>query len=102
MAKFDPAPAPSFIRRTTDGYWGDEFKVKLGSRMTFNQSFRMFDAISDGGRSRINLDVSASTQVVKWLSWNVSVSDRYSSAPAAGRKKNDVLYTTGIGVNFSR
>ena len=43
-----------------------------------------------------------STKIWKWLSWNVSLSDRYLSNPAPGRKTNDVLYTTGLGITFAR
>jgi hypothetical protein len=29
------------------------------------------------------------------------VSDRFLSNPVPGRQRNDLLYTTGIGINFS-
>jgi hypothetical protein len=50
----------------------------------------------------VNFDVGASTKISKWLTWNVSLSDRYLSNPAPGRKTNDVLYTTGLGIIFAR
>jgi hypothetical protein len=54
------------------------------------------------GRYRFNLDLGASTRFVQWLSWNVSVSNRYLSSPVTGNEKNDFLYTTGFGLTFAR
>ena len=61
----------------------------------------MFNNLSQTGQYRQNFDVGATTQVAKWLTWNLSFSDRYLSNPAPGRKPNDFLYTTGFGINFA-
>ncbi len=50
----------------------------------------------------MNFDAGASTQLTKWLNWNIAISDRFLNLPVAGRKKNDFLYTTGFGINFAR
>jgi len=50
----------------------------------------------------VNFDIGAATKIGKWLSWNVSLSDRYLNNPAPGRKTNDFLYTTGLGITFAR
>ena len=89
-------------RNSAELYWGDEFGYKLSGATSLVQSFRMFNDLSETGRYRVNFDIGASTKLAKWLNWNVSVSDRYLSSPAPGRKTNDFLYTTGIGVNFAR
>jgi hypothetical protein len=62
----------------------------------------MFNNLSNTGAYRQNFDIGASTQVLKWLTWNIGLSDRYLSNPVAGRKKNDFLYTTGFGFTFAR
>jgi hypothetical protein len=62
----------------------------------------MFDNFSDTGSYRMNFDLTANTILRKWLTWNVTFGDRYLSDPVAGRKPNDVLYTTGVGVTFGR
>ena len=101
-SKFDPAPLPKFTRNAAEAYWGDDLSFKMSSRTSLTQSCRMFNNLSDTGQYRANFDLGASTQIFKWLSWNVAFSDRYLSNPAPGRKTNDLLYTTGVGVNFSR
>jgi hypothetical protein len=62
----------------------------------------MFNNLSDTGRYRMNADAGATTQLTKWLTWNISLSDRYLSDPAPGFKKNDFLYSTGLGFSWAR
>jgi len=90
------------IRESGEFYWGDEYSLKLSSATTFVQSYRMFNNLTTTGTYRMNFDMGLSTKLLKWLSWNVSLSDRYLSDPAPGRQKNDFLYTTGLGITFAR
>jgi hypothetical protein len=62
----------------------------------------MFVNMSDRGQYRMNFDLGANTRLFKWLTWNLGFSDRYLSNPVPGRKSNDILYTTGIGISFAR
>lgn len=89
-------------RSTAEAYWGDEYSLKVSSATTLVQSFRMFNDLKDTGTQRINFDIGSATKLSKWLTWNLSLSDRYLNRPAPGRKTNDFLYTTGIGVTFAR
>jgi small nuclear ribonucleoprotein (snRNP)-like protein len=89
-------------RKSAELYWGDEYSLKLKGATSLVQSFRMFNDLSNTGDYRMNFDVGASTKLSKWLIWNVSLSDRYLNNPAPGRKTNDLLYTTGLGITFAR
>ena len=89
--KFDPAPLPKFTRSTAEFYWGDDYTYKLSARSSFTQAFRMFNNLSDTGNYRVNFDLGANTQLFKWLSWNLSFSDRYLTNPAPDHKTNDML-----------
>jgi putative salt-induced outer membrane protein YdiY len=100
--RFDPAPRPRFTRNSADAYWGNDFAYKLNSRASFVQSFRMFNPLNASDRWRMNFDAGLSTQLTKWLTWNATFSDRFLNSPAPGRRKNDVLYTTGFGFTFAR
>ena len=90
-----------FVRKSAELYWGDEYAYKLSSATSLVQSFRMFNDLTNMGYIRVNFDLGLSTKLTKWLSWNMSVSDRYLNHPAPGRKTNDFLYTTGLGINFA-
>ncbi len=82
-------------------YWGDDYSLKLNKATSLVQSFRMFNNVSQLGLYRMNFDAGATTQLKKWLTWNVTLSDRYLSDPVPGRKTNDIIYSTGVGVAFS-
>jgi putative salt-induced outer membrane protein YdiY len=90
------------IRNAAEAYWGDEYTLKLTGASSLTQSFRMFNDLSDTGSYRVNLDIGVATKIKKWLSWNLALSDRYLSNPVPGRKPNDWLYTTGLGITFAR
>jgi putative salt-induced outer membrane protein YdiY len=101
--KFSPvAPALELTRSSSEAYWGDDFSYKLSGSTSVVQGFRMFNNLSDTGTYRANFDLAANMKLRKWLVWNVSFSDRYLSDPVVGRKPNDVLYTTGVGVTFGK
>jgi hypothetical protein len=94
--KFAPELPPAFTRNSAEAYWGNDFSYKLNTRTTLVQGFRMFNNLSNSGEYRINFDIGATTQLTKWLTWNLSLSDRYLSNPVAGRKNNGLLYSTGL------
>lgn len=85
-----------------EAYWGDTYSWKPSANTSLRQAFRMFNNLSQSGAYRMNFDVGTSTKIARWLTWNVSISDRYVSNPAPGRKTNDLLYTTGLGITFAR
>ncbi len=90
------------IRESAELYWGNEYSLKLSSATSMVQSYRMFNDLTNTGMYRVNFDLGVNTKIFKWLTWNVSMSDRYLSDPAPFRKKNDFLYTTGLGITFAK
>jgi putative salt-induced outer membrane protein YdiY len=100
---FDPVrPLLPFVRNSAEAYWGDDLVVKVSSRASLTQSYRMFNNLKDSGAYRQNFDLAFTTKLTSWLTWNAAVSDRFLNRPVVGRKKNDVLYSTGLGFTFSR
>ena len=89
-------------RDAAEAYWGDDYSMKMNSATSIVQSFRMFNNLSKSGDYRMNFDLGTATKLSKWLNWNVNLSDRYLKNPAPGRKTNDVLYSTGIGITFAQ
>jgi hypothetical protein len=89
-------------RNSAEAFWGDEYTLKVHTATSLVQTFRMFNDLTNTGTYRVNFDVGATTKVSKWLNWNLSLSDRYLNHPAMGRKTNDLLYTTGLGIAFAR
>jgi hypothetical protein len=105
---FDPVrPLQPFVRNTLEAFWGDNWTWKINEHSTLSQAYRMFNPITssggpESGGLRQNFDLNLTSRLTSWLTWNAAISDRYLSRPVAGRKKNDVLYSTGFGFTLSR
>jgi hypothetical protein len=100
---FTPSPpAAAFTRDSAEAYFGDDFTYKLNAVTSLYQNLRFFPNVSNTGEYRLNFDMGASTTLAKWLVWNLSLSNRLLSNPVPGRQKNDLLYSTSIGVTFAR
>ena len=80
---------------------GENLVHKFNGTTSVEQKFDYFANLSDTGAYRMNFDISAVTAIHKWLSWQVTVSDRFLSNPVPGRKKNDALFSTGLRVTFA-
>lgn len=90
------------IRNAAELYWGNEYALRLTGATSLVQSFRMFNDVTNRGSYRMNFDLGLSTRLSRWLVWNASLSARYLNRPAPGRKTNDFLYTTGLGITFAK
>jgi hypothetical protein len=90
------------VRKSAEAFYGDDLSYKLSGASSLTQSFRMFHNLSDLGAYRANFDFGTATRMRRWLSWQITVSDRYLSTPVFGRKKNDLLLSTGLRVTFAR
>jgi hypothetical protein len=89
-------------RNSGEVYWGNNLVHRFLKIATLRQSFRMFNNLSEPGDYRLNFDLGQSTQISNWLSWQLTISDRYLSNPVPGKKTNDVLFTTGLRFTFAR
>jgi putative salt-induced outer membrane protein YdiY len=101
-ADYNHSSFTSLTRNSAEAFWGDEYSLKLTGASSVIQSFRMFNNLSDTGEYRVNFDVGVATKLRRWISWNVALSDRFLSNPVPGRKTNDWLYTTGLGITFGK
>jgi hypothetical protein len=80
---------------------GDSFAKKIGASSTFTQDFSFYPDLSDTSQYRFALDAGWTTQIHKWIGWQLTLSDRYiTNPPILGTKKNDVVLATGINVSF--
>jgi preprotein translocase subunit YajC len=90
----------AFNTDSAEVLFGEELAYKLSGRTSLAQRAVLFPNLSQTGEYRFTFDTTATTALTKYLSWQLTFSDRYLSNPAFGRKGNDTLLTTGIRVNF--
>ncbi len=89
-------------RSSAEVVLGEEFVRKFSGVTSLHEKLVFYPNMSSGGEFRMNFDTSMVTAIRKWFAWQFSVSDRYLSNPLAGRKSNDVLFTTGLRVTFAK
>ena len=79
---------------------GDEFSHKFTANTSVMQDFYFFPYLNDGGGYRGVFDFGLASKLYRAITWNLNFGDRYNSKPVAGKKNNDVLLTTGLGLTF--
>lgn len=89
-------------RSSAEVLFGNEMGYQFTKIFGVTEKFVFFPNISDTGNYRINFDSSAVAKIAKWLSWQLTFSDRYLSRPVGGTKNNDSVFTTGVRVTFAR
>jgi len=89
-------------RTSAEALVGEEFNHKISRATVVQEKLTFYPNLSDTGNYRVNFDSSIGTQLSRWLSWQVNLSDRYLSNPVMGKKTNDILLTTGLRVTFDK
>lgn len=84
---------------------GEELTHKLSARSLLREKLVFYPNMDQRGEYRLQFDTSLSTNLNKWLAWQVTFSDRYLSNPpliVPALKKNDTLLTTGLRFTFAK
>jgi putative salt-induced outer membrane protein YdiY len=81
---------------------GEEFMHKLGASTVFTEKGYFFpDITQPTGEYRATFNVGTATKISKWLGWQNAFGDIYVTNPPLGKKRNDLLLTTGLNVSFT-
>jgi putative salt-induced outer membrane protein len=95
------APLPRLIHSFAAGQIGDEFMHKIAKSTVITQRAYFFPDFQNSGEYRATFDFGTVTKFSKWLGWQNSFGDVYVTNPPTGKKKNDVVFTTGLNVTFT-
>jgi len=95
------APLPHLIHSFAAAQAGDEFLHKLGKSTVITQRAYLFPDFQNTGEYRATFDLATVTKFNKWLGWQNSFGDVYVTNPPIGKKKNDIVFTTGLNVTFT-
>jgi hypothetical protein len=91
------------LRRTSgEALLGQELTRKFNRVTRLSERLVLFPNLTARGAGRLNFDTSLVTTLRRWLAWQATVSDRFLSNPVPGRRKNDILFTTGLRLSFAR
>jgi putative salt-induced outer membrane protein len=81
---------------------GDEFMHKISKSTVITQNLYFYPDLTNTGEYRGTFAFGTVTKLNKWLGWQNSFGDVYVSAPPVGKKKNDLLFSTGLNFSFAR
>lgn len=81
---------------------GETYTFNWSKTSSLHENLTFYPDFTGGANYRMNFDTSWATVIRKWLSWQVTASDRLLSNPVPGFKKNDVIFTTGVRVTFAK
>jgi len=79
---------------------GEELFYQFLKGVHLEHKLSFFPNMSDTGEFRVNLDNAFVTRLSDWLSLQVTMSDRLTTNPIPGKKKNDLLFATGVRLTF--
>ena len=104
----NPTPPPAFtvvpeiVKDSGEALFGEEFDKKFTKRTVLTERFSFYPNLTSTGDYRFQLDSNIATQLNNWLSWHVTLSDRYISYPPIGLKADDLLLSTGLRVTWGK
>ena len=89
-------------RNLAAGQVGEELTLKLGKNTSLTQNLAFFPALTrnDRGNYRSNFSLGTITKISKWLGWQNDFSDVYVTNPPAGKKQNELVFTSGLHLAF--
>lgn len=90
----------AFTRNFAAATLGDEFMHKLYGSTVLTQSLYFYPDFNNTGEYRTTFNFGTLTKLSKWLGWQNAFGDIYVSNPPSGKKKNDILFTTGLNISF--
>ncbi|HEX6905861.1 MAG TPA: DUF481 domain-containing protein [Terriglobales bacterium] len=92
----------AFTRNFPAAILAEELTHKLGASTLLSQKLGFFPDLTSLGDYRGTFDFGTVTKISKWLGWQSSISDIYVTNPPLGKKKNDLILTTGLNISFTR
>ena len=95
-------PVPAEVNSFAALDLGEQYTRKFGPNSSVTEQGFIFPDLSDTSQYRATVNAALSTKIRSFLSWQVAFSDIYVTNPPSGLKDNDVIFTTGVGFNFTR
>jgi putative salt-induced outer membrane protein YdiY len=95
------APLPRLIHNFAAAQIGDELLHKISKSTVITQRAYFFPNFNESGEYRATFDLGTVTKINKWMGWQNTFGDVYVTNPPTGKKKNDVVFTTGLNIAFT-
>ncbi len=80
---------------------GEELNHKLGKSTVLTQNFYFYPEPAGHRPVPWTFNLGTVTKISKWLGWQNQFGDILCHQPADRRKKNDLVFTTGLNFAFA-
>ena len=91
---------PAELIRSGEGLAGIEWETRLIDRVRLTSKFAVLPGLTQEGRYRLEYDATLRIPLVRNLTWNVTVFDRFDSKPPTEVPRNDFGMVSGLGIVF--
>lgn len=88
------------LRNEMEALAGEKVELTILKRLSFNHEFDFYPSLTSAGDYRFNSLTALNAPISKRLSFNVSLNDQFLSRPLPGTRRNVLILSTGLGVNF--
>ncbi|TAM81135.1 MAG: DUF481 domain-containing protein [Acidobacteria bacterium] len=86
--------------QSADALVGEKLGMQLTKIVRLDHTLNFYPNLSNTGQYRFDTATTLSVKLSGRLSANAGVVDFYLSNPAAGSRKNNIAFTTGLGYSF--
>jgi putative salt-induced outer membrane protein YdiY len=86
--------------RNAEASLGENLGFQINSRLRLDHALTFYPNLTEGGQYRGDMRANLSARIYERLTANIGVIDLYLSNPSPGSQKNNVAFTTGLGVTF--
>ncbi len=94
--------ATGLLRNSAEASISEASEHALGSILHVHQSFSIFPNLTDGGEYRFRARAGADVKLNSHLAVTFLILNRYLSNPVADKKKDDLLFSTGLQFNWAQ
>lgn len=87
-------------RQNAEGLLGEKISMQITSQVGLDHQLNFYPNLTDRGEFRLDATSTLITRLSNRLSFNTTMTNRFLSRPLPGRQKNELILTTGLGINF--
>lgn len=86
--------------QSAEALFGEKLNVALTKRISFNHYFNFYPNLTNTGQYRFDTASNLAIKLTSRFTANIGLVDLYLSNPTPGNHRNNVAFTTGLGVVF--
>ena len=87
-------------RKNAELLLGEKVSWKISDWFGVEHTFNFYPNLTESGDYRLDSSTTLSTRINSRLSFNTTFTDRFLSRPLTDRRRNEFVFTSGLGLTF--